>query len=135
MELAEQPVVIDIRIDRDVVRDRRVEPELLLGACHGDLVGVDDERRDAARRARRAVRAREEQDGAAERRVGDPLLSARDVPAAVDAPRARGQGARVRTGPGLRQREAAHALAACERRHEAGALLVAAEAEDRQRAG
>jgi len=41
---ADQPVFVHDRVERDVVRDRRVEPELLLRARHIDVVAVDDER-------------------------------------------------------------------------------------------
>ena len=49
--------------------------------------------------------------------------------------RARPQRARVGARLGLGQRERADQLAARERRHEAGALLVGAEGEDRERDG
>ena len=64
--------------------DRRVEPELLLGARDRHLLRVDDERRHAARALRLRVGAREQDERAAERRIRDPLLRAGDLPAAVD---------------------------------------------------
>ena len=123
-----------MRIDGDVVRHRRVQPELLLGARDRDLVRVDDERRHAAGAPRLGIRAREQQHGAAERGVRDPLLRAAHAPPVTVRVRTRderaGVGARARLG----EREAADALAARERRHEPRALLVGAELEQRQRA-
>ena len=132
--LSDQPVFIDDRVESDVVRHRRVEPELLLGASDLDVTAVDDERGHAARRLRRRVGAREQQDRAAERRVRDPLLRSAHVPAALDPFGARGHRTRVRSGPGLRQREAPDPIAASERRHEPRDLLLGAELKNRQRA-
>ena len=67
--------------------------------------------------------------------VRDPLLRAGDRPAVAVGVGPRAQRARVGAGLGLGQREGADLLAARERRHEALALLLGAEREDRQRAG
>ena len=92
---------------------------------------------NARRRASppRLVGAREEQERAGERAVGDPLLRAGDVPAVRRPLGLRDQRARVGARAGLGQRERADRLAARERRHEARALLLGAEGEQRQRAG
>ena len=134
--LVQEAVALDVRaLDDDVVRHRRVEAELLLVARHAHVVGVEDERGDAARARRRLVRAREEQERAGVRAVRDPLLRAGDRPAVAVRLRARAQRAGVGAGLGFRQRERADELAARERRHEARLLLVGAEREDRQRRG
>ena len=75
------------------------------------------------------------QEGAGVAAVRDPLLDAGDRPAVAVRVGPRAQRARVGAGLGLGQREGADLLAARERGHEALALLLGAEREDRQRAG
>ena len=58
--LVQEPVTADVRVDHDVVRDRRVEPELLLVPGHADMVGVEHECADSARAAGVRVRPREQ---------------------------------------------------------------------------
>ena len=133
--LVQQPVGVDVRVHRDRVRRRGVEPELLLAAGDTDLVGVEHERRDAARAGRVRIGAREEEECAGVLGGRDELLRAGDPPAAVLARRRGAQGAGVGSRLGLGQREGADQLAARERRHEARALLVGTEAQQRQRHG
>ena len=86
---------------------RRVEAELLLLARHLDVLRVEHERRDAARARRLRIGAGEDEERAGVGAVRDPLLRARDVPAAGDALGARDERAGVRPGAGLGQREGA----------------------------
>ena len=132
--LVQQPVAADERaLDHDVVRHRRVEAELLLVARDAHVLGVEDERADAARARRLRVGAREEQERAGVAAVRDPLLRAGDPPAVAVGLGARPQRAGVGAGLGLGQRERAEMLAARERRHEARPLLLRPEGEQRQR--
>ena len=127
--VVQQAVAVDVRVlDRDRVRRRRVEAELLLAAGDADVVGVEDEGRDAARARRVRVGAREEEErpGVLGRR--DELLRAGDAPAVTVPRRRRAQRAGVGAGLGLGQCERADQLAARERRDEARALFVGAEA-------
>ena len=62
--LVQQPVGVDVRVHRDRVRGRGVEPELLLAAGDADLVGVEHEGRDAARAGRVGIGAGEEEERA-----------------------------------------------------------------------
>jgi hypothetical protein len=59
----------------------RVEAELLLLARDPDVVGVEDERRNALRARRLDVGAREQQEGRGMLAVRDPLLRPADRPA------------------------------------------------------
>ena len=131
--LVQQPVGVDARVDGDRVRGRGVEPELLLAAGDADVVGIEDEGRDAAGAGRVRIGAGEEEERAGVLRRRDELLRAGDPPAAVLARRRGAQGAGVGSRLGLGQREGADQLAARERRHEARPLLLGAEAEQRQR--
>ena len=101
--LVQQPVPVDERaFDDEVVRRRRVEPELLLVARDADVVGVEDEGADAARARRsESVRAKREE-RARVAAVRDPLLRAGDPPAVAVGLGARAQRAGV--GAGLRAR-------------------------------
>jgi hypothetical protein len=98
-------------------------------------VGGDDERADPAGAAPvvRGVGAAHGDHDVAEAAVGDPRLGAVQHPAAVDAPRLRGErggvGARVR----LREREAAEQLAARHRLQPALLLRVGAVGQDHLR--
>jgi hypothetical protein len=99
------------------------------------VIRIEDERRDALRTRNVRVRAREEEERAGETGGRDELLRAGDRPAVVVRRGARPQRARVRSRFGLGERERADHLSAGERRDEARALLVAAEAENRKRDG
>ena len=80
--LVQEPVGVDVDVVEAEVRRRgRVEPELLLLARHLDVVGVEDERGDAAGAVRRRIRAREEQERRGVAAVRAPLLRAVDAPA------------------------------------------------------
>jgi hypothetical protein len=134
--VVQQPVPTHLdALDDDVVRHRRVEAELLLLPRDPDVVGVEHERRHALRARRRLIATGEEQERRGVCPVRDPLLRAGDRPAAVRRLRLRTKRPGVRSGFGLGEREGPDPLAARERRDEAGALLVGAEGEDRQRAG
>ena len=122
-------------LDHEIDGRRRVEAELLLLARHPHVLGVEEERRDAARSLDLGLAAGEDEERAGVAAVRDPLLRARDRPAVAVRVGARSERAGVGAGPRLGEREGADRLAARERRHEALALLVGAEGEDRQRAG
>ena len=130
--LVQQPVGVDVDIDGDRVGGRGVEPELLLATGDADVVGVEDEGRDAAGAGRVRIGAREEQERAGVLPRRDELLCAGDSPAAVLARRRGSQGAGIGSRLGLGQRERADELAARERRHEARTLLLGPEAQERQ---
>ncbi len=99
------------------------------------MLGVEDERGDAARPGRVGVGTGEQDERARVATVRDPLLRAGDAPAVPVRLRARAQGAGVGAGLRLREGERADRLPSRERRHEARPLLVAAEAQDRERRG
>jgi hypothetical protein len=132
--LVQQAVAADDgTLDHDVVRRRRIEPELLLVASHPHVLRVEHECADAARPRGALVGAREDQERPRVTSIRDPLLCARDAPAVALRVGARAQGARVGAGFRLGERERAQLVAARERRDEARALLVGAEGEERQR--
>ncbi len=80
--VVQHAVAVDERVlDRDRVRHRRVEAELLLAAGHADVLRIEDERRDAARARRVRVGAREQEKRPRVLGGGDELLRARDPPA------------------------------------------------------
>ena len=119
--------------DGEVRRRRRVEAELLLLARDANVLGVEDEARDAACARRRRVGTREEDERAGPRAVRDPLLRAVQNPAVAVRHGGRPERAGVGAGARLGESEGAEALATSERRHEAGTLLVGAERQDRKR--
>ena len=132
--VSQQPVAANQRaLDQDVVRHRRVEPELLLVAGDAHVVGVEHERADTACSRSLLVGSREDEEGAGMARVRDPLLAAADPPAVSVRLGACAKRAGVRSRLGLGERECAEMLAARERRDEARPLLVGAEREQRQR--
>ena len=100
-----------------------------------DVAGVEDEGRDAAGSGRVRIGAREEEERPRVFGGRDELLRARDSPPVALPCRRRPERPGIRTCLRLGQREGADQLAAGERRDETRALLVGAEAEQRQRHG
>ena len=116
----QKPIALDGRaLDDDVVRDRRVETELLFVPGDANVLAVEDESADPAGPRRLGVGPGEEKNGAGVARVRDPLLRAGDAPASAVRLGAGAKRAGIRAGFRLGQCERAQVLAARERRDEA----------------
>ena len=104
---------VDDRVERDVVRDRRVEAELLLrrASPRPGRLSTRNAVTPRAERVSASVRAKS-RNVPPNAAVRDPLLRAAELPAAVVALGARAAARRRPTRARLRQREAADRLAA-----------------------
>ena len=131
--LVQKPVGVDVgAVEPQVGRRGRVDPELLLLPRDLDVLRVEDERRDTACALGRGVGASEEQEGRGVAAVRAPLLRAGEPPAVAVGHGRRPERPRVGARARLGERERADRLAAGERRHEAGLLLVRPEGHDRE---
>src|SRR6266516_358521 len=109
----------DRALDDDVVRDQGVQSERILIPGHPDVIAVEDEGADTAGHRRLGIGPSEQEKGARVARVRDPLLRARDAPAAARRLGAGPERAGIGTSLGLGQRERSEVLAARERWDEA----------------
>ena len=106
--LVQQPIPRDLStLDDDVVRHRRIEAELLLVTGDTHVLLIEHERADPARARGLGISAREQQERPGMPAVRDPLFRTSDRPAVPGRLGLRPEGAGIRAGLRLRQRECA----------------------------